>query len=67
MKDILYIYYRKKLENIILRWKIYVKKIKRRDILALNIILKLVSKFAFKPFIKKLKKKNNKHEEIEEL
>jgi len=67
MKDILYIYYRKKLENIILRWKIYVKKIKRRDVLALNIILKLVSKFAFKPFIKKLKKKNNKHEEIEEL
>ena len=67
MKDILYIYYRKKLENIIIKWKVYNKKMKRRDILALNFIFKLVSKFAFKPFIKRLKKKLNENEEIDEL
>ena len=62
MKDILYIYYRKKLENIITKWKVYNKRMKRRDILALNIIFKLVSKFAFKTFIKRLKRKTNEYE-----
>ena len=67
MKDIFYIYYRKKMEKVILRWKSSVKLLKRRDILALNIILKLVSKFAFKPFVKQIKKRIYKNEEIEEL
>ena len=67
MKDIFYIYYRKKMEKVILRWKASVKLLKRRDILALNIILKLVSKFAFKPFVKQIKKRIYKNEEIEEL
>ena len=67
MKDIFYIYYRKKMEKVILRWKASVKLLKRRDILALNIILKLVSKFAFKPFVKQIKKRTNENKEIEEL
>lgn len=67
MKDIFDIYYRKKMEKVILRWKASVKLLKRRDILALNIILKLVSKFAFKPFVKQIKKRIYENEEIEEL
>ena len=65
MKDIIYIYYRKKLEKIILRWKANVKIMKRRDILMLNIVLKIIDKFAFKPFIKKMKKRIFEIEEIE--
>ena len=68
MKDILYIYYRKKLEKVIIKWKIFNKKMKRRDMLALNIILKLINKFAFKPFIKRLKKQKSLiYDEEEEM
>lgn len=57
MKDICSIYYRNKLKKFIFRWKTTFKKLKRREILALNIIIKLISKSTFKPFIKKLKKR----------
>ena len=57
MKDILNIYYNNKMKNILLCWKSGIKRIKRRDSLALNIILKLINRYAFKPFIKKLKNK----------
>ncbi len=56
MKDILYIYYRKKLEKAIIIWKAEVKKMRRRDTLALNLIFKIIDGFAFKPFIKQTKK-----------
>jgi hypothetical protein len=67
MNDILYIYYRKKMEKIIQRWKACVKLYRRRDILALNFILKLVNNYVFKPFIKQLKRKIYEDGEIEEL
>ena len=57
MKNILNIYYNNKMKNILLCWKSGIKRIKRRDSLALNIILKLINRYAFKPFIKKLKNK----------
>ena len=66
IKDICSIYYRNKLNKIVLRWKINVKKLKRREILALNIILKLVSKITFRAFIKKIKKRIYDKEEINE-
>ena len=67
MNDIIYIYYRKKMEKIIQRWKACVKLYRRRDILVLNFILKLVNNYAFKPFIKQLKRKIYEEGEIEEL
>ena len=61
MIDILKIYYNKKMENVIAVWKTNVKKLKKREILGFNIVLKLVKKYAFKLLIKRLKKikKNN--------
>ena len=59
MKDILYIYYRKKLQKIIKTWKDSVKKMKQRDVLALNNIIKIIYKFAFKQFFKLIKKLSN--------
>ena len=67
MKDIIYIYYRNKMSKIILRWKASVNLFKRRDILAMNFILKLVNNFAFKPFIKQIRQKIYEDEEIEDL
>ena len=57
MKDIFGIYYRNKLFKAIICWKAGAKRVKRNDILGLNIIKKLVSNFTYKPFIKKLKRR----------
>ena len=67
MNDIIYIYYRKKMEKIIQTWKACVKLYRRRDILVLNFILKLVNNYVFKPFIKQLKRKIYEEGELEEL
>jgi hypothetical protein len=56
MIDILKIYYNKKMANVITFWKANAKKLKKREILGFNIILKLVNKYAFKLLIKRLKK-----------
>ena len=65
MKDILYIYKRKKLKKIILRWKIKNQMMKRREIQTLNLVLRIIHKYAFKPFIKKIKKRIYEIEEME--
>jgi hypothetical protein len=56
MKDILYIYYRKRVGEKVLIWKTLVKKKRRRDTLAINLICKIINGFAFKPFIKQVRK-----------
>jgi hypothetical protein len=56
MKDILYIYYRKRVGEKVLIWKTLVKKKRRRDALAINLICKIINGFAFKPFIKQVRK-----------
>jgi len=56
MIDIMKIYYKKKMINAIKVWKENVKKLKRRNILGFNIILKLVQKYAFKLFMKRMNK-----------
>jgi hypothetical protein len=56
MKDILYIYYRKRVGEKVIIWKTLVKKKRRRDTLAINLICKIINGFAFKPFIKQVRK-----------
>ena len=56
MIDIMKIYYKKKMINAIKVWKENVKKLKRRNILGFNIILKLVQKYVFKLFMKRMNK-----------
>ena len=56
MIDILKIYCNKKMTNVIAVWKTNVKKLKKREILGFNIVLKLVKKYEFKLLIKRLKK-----------
>lgn len=56
MIDILKIYSNKKMANVITSWKENAKKLKKREILGFNILLKLVNANAFKLFIKRLKK-----------
>ena len=56
MIDIMKIYYKKKMINAIKVWIENVKKLKRRNILGFNIILKLVQKYAFKLFMKRMNK-----------
>ena len=67
MKDILYIYKRKKLKKIILRWKIKNQMMKRREIQTLNLVLRIIHKYAFKPFIKKIKRRIYEIEEMEQF
>ena len=50
------IYCNKKMTNVIAVWKTNVKKLKKREILGFNIVLKLVKKYEFKLLIKRLKK-----------
>ena len=56
MKDILYIYYRERVGEKVIIWKTLVKKMRRRDTLAINLICKIINVFTFKPFIKQVKK-----------